>query len=198
MTGEADSPLSADQLTVLAETRALTKKLRMARGMALTNVIGLGAFALLSLLFGAVALELSPVGLALAGLAWNEHRGRAWLIAGDSRAPTRLAINQLMLLALVLAYCAWNAYTTWYGPDPLQALTRESAEASAMLGQLDAQLGEGATELGAWVRTLAILVYAVVAGVSVLVQCWVAYYYYSRRSAVEALARAPAWAKMLQ
>jgi hypothetical protein len=198
MSSTGHSPLDAEQLAALTETRALHKKLRLARGLALTNVVSLACCALLSLAFGAIALEVSAMGLVLGALAWNEERGRSLLILVDPRAPTRLALNQLLLLGVVLAYCGFRAYATWTGPDPLEALSGQSAELSAALTQLNEGAGQDISELGGWVRSAALFGYAVVAGISLLVQGWMAYYYQSLRPTVDALARAPAWTRELQ
>ena len=197
MTESSQGPLDAEQLRVLGETRALGRKLRLARGVALSNVIGLALVAFLSLSFDAVSLSLSPVGLALAFLAYNEERGRRLLAALDLRAPARLAQNQLALLGLVVLYCAWNAYSAWAGPDPLVALASQSSEVGDTLREVTEQTGTSFTELGSWARAVALLVYATVLGASVLVQGLTALYYRSLRPSLEAFARAPAWARAL-
>jgi hypothetical protein len=193
----APSPLDAEQLRVLGQTRALGKKLRLARGIALSNVITLGLLGLLSVLFSLFSFSLSPVGLALLALAYNEERGRRSLAALDVRAPARLALNQVATFALVLLYCAWSAYTTWSGPDPLAALTSHSAEIGDTLDQLSQQLDGSVSDLGSWARLAAVLVYGLALLGSALVQGLTALYYRSLRPSVEAIARAPEWARAL-
>ena len=85
------SQLDAEQLRVLAQTRALGKKLRFARGIALTNVVSLAFFGFISAVIGLFSLSLPLVGLALLLLAANEERGRRRLQALDTRAPNQLA-----------------------------------------------------------------------------------------------------------
>ena len=193
----AASPLDPEQLLALAETRALNRKLRLARGLALANIISLASLAFLSLVFGAFELTLSPVGVMLGLFAWNEARGRSLLIDADRRAPARLALNQLALLGAVLVYCAIGAYTTWTGPDPLEALTGESSELAGALEQLEAETGQSLNELGSWARSVALFAYAALAVASLIVQGLTAYYYHSLRTIVDELARAPAWARSL-
>jgi hypothetical protein len=190
------SPLDADQLRVLGQTRALSKKLRVARIVALSNVITLAFLGVLSLLFDLIGASIPLVSLALLALAYNEERGRRRLAALDSRAPLQLAINQLALFALVFAYCAWSAYGTWFGPDPLAALTSQSAEISDAIDQLNQQM-DGVSELSSWARTAALVIYAAVLLGSALVQGLTALYYRALRVHVEALARAPEWARAL-
>jgi hypothetical protein len=193
----AASPLDAEQLRVLTETRALGKKLRLARGIALSNVITLGGLGVLSVLVGLFSLSLPWVGLGLIALAYHEERGRRGLAALDPRAPRRLALNQLLLFALVCVYCAWSAYSAWSGPDPLAALTSQSSELSDTLDQLTQQTGGSLSDLGNWARLAALVVYGIALLASAVVQGLTARYYRSLLPSVEALARAPAWARAL-
>ena len=197
MSAPAPSPLDAEQLRVLGETRALGRKLRTARGIALANVIGLGSFAFLSLASDVLSLSLSPIGVALGLLAYNEERGRRLLAALDARGPGHLAQNQLALLGFTFLYCAWNAYATWTGPDPLVALASQSAELDDTLRQVSEQTGTSFTELGSWARAAALFTYAAVLAGSLLVQGLMAGYYRSLRGSLDAFARAPAWARAL-
>ncbi|HKO92716.1 MAG TPA: hypothetical protein VJU61_16290 [Polyangiaceae bacterium] len=197
MSSEATVPLDADQLRVLGETRRLGKKLRFARGVALTNVVSLAFLASSTLVLGVFSLTLSPVGLALAALAYNEERGRRLLVAVDPRAPRRLALNQLLLFALVVVYCAWNAYSVWTGPDPLDALASQSDSLNDTLQELSSQTGSSFNELGRWARVAALFVYGAVLAVSAVVQGLTAFYYHSLRASVEAYAETPAWARAL-
>ena len=197
MNAPAASPLDAEQLRVLNETRALGRKLRLARGIALSNVITLGLLGFLSLIVGLFSLSLPWVGLGLIAHANHEERGRRGRGARDARAPRQLAINQLLLFALVCVYCAWSAYSAWSGPDPLAVLTSQSSEISDTLDQLTQQTGGNLSDLGNWARLAAIAVYGIALLASALVQGLTARYYRSLLPSVEALARAPAWARAL-
>jgi hypothetical protein len=131
-------------------------------------------------------------------LAWNESRGRSELAAAEPRATRRLTLNQLALLVLVLVYCGHSAYLAWSGPDPLQALVEQSGEVAKALGELQKESGQDLGSVAGWARTGALIGYAVVAALSALVQGLTAFYYSSLRGTVEALGRAPAWARALQ
>jgi hypothetical protein len=194
----APAPLDEEQLRVLGETRTLSRKLRFARGVAFANVISLGAGSAISILSGVFGGSFSIFGVLLGALAWNESRGRSELAAAEPRGTRRLALNQLALLALVLVYCGHSAYLASSGPDPLQALAGQSAEVADVLKELQSQGGQDLDTLGGWVQTGALIGYAVVAALSALVQGLTAFYYSSLRGTVEALARAPAWARALQ
>jgi hypothetical protein len=197
MTAPGASPLDAEQLRVLTQTRALSKKLRFARGVALTNVVSLAFFGLISVVVGLFSLSLPLVGLALILLAANEERGRRQLLALAVRAPNQLAWNQLAIFLLVLVYCAHSAYSTWYGPDPLAALSSQSSEISDTLDQLSQQLDGSVSDLGTWARVATLLIYGAALLGSAIVQGLTALYYRSLVSSVEALSRAPDWARAL-
>jgi hypothetical protein len=194
---QSPSPLDEAQLTTLAQTRDTVRKLRFARFIALSNVIGLGVFGVLSLLMGVLDMTFSPMGLALVALAWNEERGRRGLITGDARAPRRLAINQALLFLCVLAYCIYNAYMAWTGPSVLDTVLRDHPELPAALGDAASQAGTSMSELTEWGRSVALIVYGAAAGGSLLVQGLTAFYYLSLRPTLATLAAAPAWARAL-
>lgn len=189
-------PPDADQLRILEACRVAKGKLRWARGLARLNVFSLGLFAFYSLLFHSLDAELSWLGLCLAGLAYNEERGRRQLMELLPRAARSLALNQLALLLLVLFYCGYQALAIWTEPEPFEALAESSAEVSDALELLKGQ-GNNSSELLEWARSAALVAYGVSAAVSLLVQGLIAYYYESRRSVIEVLAKAPAWARPL-
>jgi hypothetical protein len=193
----APSPLDEAQLSILAKTREAKRKLRFAGLIALSNVIGLALCGVVALAFGLLDLSLSPIGLAMLVLAWNEQRGRTLLLAGDPRAPRRLAQNQLALLLVVLVYCAYSAYVAWTGPGLLDAVLRDLPELPDGLGEGTLGAGTSVADLSEWGRVLALSVYAAVAVGSLLVQGLTALYYHSLRSTVDRLGASPAWAREL-
>jgi hypothetical protein len=191
------SPLNDSQLSILAQAREARRKLRFGGLIALGNGVGLGLCAVLSLGSGLLELSLSPVGLALGALAWNEQRGRRLLLDADARAPRRLAMNQILLFIVVLIYCAHAAYTAWTGPNLLDAVLKDNRELSEALGEAVASAGTSADELSQWSRAAALLVYGAIVLGSLVVQGLTAWYYSSLRAAVEALAAAAPWARAL-
>jgi len=193
------SPLDEAQLATLAATRAARRKLRFANFIAGSNVLGLGVCAIFSLAFGLLDVSLSPIGLALGALAWNEERGRRQLLAADVRAPRRLAINQVALFIAVLVYCGYSAYFAYtnVGPNVMDAVLSTHPELSDVLGEGTAPGGASTDELSQYVRTAALFVYGAIATGSLIVQGLTALYYRSLGPRVEVLAAAPAWAREL-
>jgi hypothetical protein len=189
--------LDDGQLALVGRARVATRKLRFAGFVALSNVVGLATFGFLSLLLGLFELSLSPMGLALVALAWNEARGRRLLLEGDVGAPRRLAFNQLALLACVLVYCGYNAYMAWAGPSPLDRVLLADPSLPDLLGGAASEAGSSIDELSRWGRMAALVIYGAVATGSAAVQGLTALYYSSLGPTVAALAAVPAWARDL-
>lgn len=191
------SPLDEAQLLVLGQARAARRKLRVASVLALIDVVGLASLAFSSLLLGMLELSLSPLGLALGVLAWNEAQGRRWLLAGDERAPRRLVINQLALFVCVLVHCTYSAVAAWTGPSLLDSMMSVDPTLPEVLGDAATGAGTSLDELSQWGRVAAVVIYASVALGSAAVQGLTALYYSSLRSVTATLAALPAWAREL-
>lgn len=191
------APLDDAQVAVLENARNIQRKLRFAGFIALSNACALGLFAALSVLFALLDLSVPFMGIALAGLAWNEARGWRGLRAGDPAASKRLAVNQLLLLATVIIYCAVNAYQGYTGPSPLDAVMSADPSLPDALGQAAADVGTSMDELAQWGRMAALIIYGVVAVASLIVQGLTAVYYRSLGPSLEALAATPPWARAL-
>jgi len=197
MNQQTPSPLDEAQLAVLGQARAARGKLRFASFLALSNVIGLGTFAFLSLALGLFDLSLSPMAIALGVLAWNEARGRRLLLDGNTQGPRRLMFNQVALFVCVLAHCIYSAVVAWTGPSLLDSMSLVDPSLPEMLGDAASGAGTSLDELSQWGRTAAVVVYGGVVIVSAAVQGLTAFYYSSLGPAVAALAATPAWAKEL-
>jgi hypothetical protein len=191
------APLDDAQVAVLEKARNIQRKLRFAGFIALSNVFALGFFAVLSVLFALLDLSVPFMGVALGALAWNEARGWQGLRAGEPAASRRLALNQLLLLAAVIVYCAVNAYQGYTGPSPLDAVMAADPSLPDALGQAATDVGTSMDELTQWGRVAALVIYAVVAVASLIVQGLTAVYYRSLGPSLEALAATPAWARAL-
>jgi len=153
-------------------------RFRLARFIAGSNVVGLAFGALLTIAFELPSISL--IGAALAALAWNEWRGRKLLLAADERAPRRLALNQLLLCLVLLAYCGQGLYETSSASNPVDEVLREQPELAELLGEDRATLDE----LNEWGRRTALALYVAVAVGSVIVQGLTTALYLSLRPAV--------------
>jgi len=154
---------------------ASLKTIRRARGIARFNGWSALVIAAPALLFGIFSLTSLIVGAALALLGARELALGKRLVALDPAAPRALAINQLVLLAGVLAYCAWQTWSGLTGPT---------------LGEQHPELRDIAADIDGLSRTLTIAVYAAVAALSLVFQGLNAWYYAGRRRHVEALREA--------
>jgi hypothetical protein len=148
----------------------------------------LGVFGGLSLLFGITSLAGWLVGGGLIAIAVIEVRTASALKRLDPSAPRRLGWNQVVLGALLLAYAVWGMWWAHYGRiDSLEQVVAQSPE-----------LG-GFGEIESLVRTLTLVVYAVLAVVAVVGPGLSALYYFTRqRHVVACIEQTPAWIMDLQ
>jgi hypothetical protein len=165
-------PLSTEHLKAIADARVRGKKIRRAANVAAFSGWTMAIFAVITLaggLFGdLIALIL---GALLAVITVNELRGAAKLRRFDPSGPILLAINQLVLAAVIFFY---GAYMLGY------TLRHPLLGGDAQLADLN-QLGVDFSELS---RTLAFVLYGGVALFGLLGPGFTALYYYSRRRLV--------------
>jgi hypothetical protein len=177
------SPLSPEQQQQLRDAQARAGSFLGAAKVAAFNGWTVGFFAVVSILLGLFSLTGFVIGVGLAIVARNELVGRSRLRALDPAGPELLWRNQIGLMALIIAYCAWSMYATVAFPDP------EMAELTELLG-------EGTGEL---VASLTLTVYAAVIVATVLFQGLNARYYFVRGARLRAYLReTPAWILDLQ
>jgi hypothetical protein len=123
------------------------------------------------------------LGVGMAVVTWNEHRGRALVRRFDPAGPRLLGHNQLGLMALIIVYALWSVYQTMAHPDP-------------ELAQMDQILGGDTAGL---VAELTIYVYVGVIVLTGLFQGLLARYYFKRIAMVEAYVRdTPVWVLEMQ
>lgn len=131
----APTPLSRDQIAEIELGRRHARNVRRAAAVASISGWTLAVFALSSLPMGFFGdWPALGIGLALAGVAFNELKGADQLRQFDVRAPKRLAYGQLFLGIAIAGYAAWK----WYAQSrrsPLAAYggSTGSAEVDAML-----------------------------------------------------------------
>jgi|GEM_PF-3295198 len=151
------------------------RRLRRARAVARFNGWSAIVFGVPALAFGLWSPTSAVVGIALLALGWRELALERRLTRLEPAACARLAVNQALLLAGVLAYCGWMTRAT---------LTAQPM--SERLPELERALGAG-DYLDALVRGAMVAVYVTVAALSVAIQGLTAWYYATRRPHVEAL-----------
>ncbi len=140
-------------------------------------------FAAISILTGLFSLPSFLLGIGLCGVAYVELRGARALRALDLTAPRSLALNQLGLLALVIAYAGWAMVTALVGPGPYDEQIAAGGAIADSLAPID-QL----------TRTITVAIYAAVIVGSMLAQgCAAAYYFTRRRHMTAYLQGTPKW-----
>ena len=177
------SSLTPEQQQALDDAQQRAKAFLGASRMAALNGWTLAFFAGVSLLVGLFSFTSFVMGIALGVIARNELVGRQRLRAFDPDGLDLLWRNQIGLMAVIVAYCAWSMYRSVAAPDPeLAALTQF--------------LGSGTGEL---ITQLTIVLYASVLVASIVYQGWNARYYFVRKGRLEAHVHdTPAWVLEVQ
>ena len=172
-----DSPLSPEQLDTLAAGMARARKIQGAARLAAFTGWTLLAFGVLSFLLTFFSLTGLLVGCALGTVAWNELEGRKLALRFRPEGPRRLARNQLWFLGVIVVYCLWAIYKSWFHPLP------ETAQVEDLL-----ELGPG------FVATATSAFYGLVMVVGVAYQLGMYRYHKARvRMVEEYLAETPPW-----
>jgi hypothetical protein len=179
-----DSPLTPQQHQQFARAQAEAAKLTRATGMAGFNGWSMLIVALCCVPFAYLDWTNAVVAIVLGVIGSVELWGRTRLRKLDPEAGWRLAINQLVLLAGIWAYCAWRIYAALTGPD--------------MLAE-HPELAELKIDLAGLQRTIAWAVYGAVAGGSAIYQGLCALYYFNTgRRLREYVEQTPPWIVQLQ
>jgi len=114
-------PLSARELRTLSQASIQQKKVLRAAKVASLNGTCTAIFAACALVGGVFSTMSLVMGLALAGVAYNEFRGRKLLQQMDLSAPRVLGWNQVAFMGLLIGYAAWNMYIGLNTPSSLAA-----------------------------------------------------------------------------
>lgn len=124
--GMNDQPaLTPEQLATVEEARERAAPIHRAARVAAFNAWTLGIFAVLTALFGPTSPLLLALAMGMGLVARNEWRGRALLRRFDPAGPELLVRNQIGLLVLAVAYCAWQLVSIRVNADPQWAVLQE-------------------------------------------------------------------------
>jgi hypothetical protein len=139
------------------------------------------------------ALLLSAAVLGASG--WVELSAGKKLREYDPTAPLRLALNQIVLMVLVVGYSLLKLRAAWIGQASLGAELAQHPELAAVIEQLaDPGLERGLDSLSRMYRWVVVAVYAALISIALIVQGGAAAYYWSRRKHLIAfLASTPDW-----
>jgi hypothetical protein len=179
----SDPTLSPEQHRTLAEARARARGILSATKVAAFNAWTIGAFAVVTVLFGLRSPAVLALGVGMGVVARNEFRGRAMLRRFQAGGARLLGRNQLGLMGLIVAYCLWCIYRVQTSPpDPEMQQLQDLAGVGADL-----------------IRQLGLALYGCVIAATGLFQGLNARYYFKRVGMVETyLAETPAWVVDLQ
>jgi len=191
----ADGPLTAEHYQALAQANLRARKVHKCASVATFNAYTIGILAGGSLVialgsaamgeWNAPALLISAV---LGALAVNEFRGRAMIRRFDLGGPAVLGWNQVALMAVIIAYCAWMLARGLLGPNEFDEQMRGYPELESVLGNV-----------GNLYRTITLLVYGLVIVGTIVFQGINAWYYFGCAKHLRAyLEQTPPWVVQLQ
>lgn len=179
----AADPLSDEHRAQITQAQQRLKKIRRATHVASFNAWSFAILAGFSLLFALFSVYSLIAAVVLAGLAWNEFRGRRQLKQLDRRGPATLGINQLLCCLAIALYCGLKLYDALVGPGLYAEAIEQSPELASTLEPLK--------EL---IKTATISAYVLILIVGVAAQGATAWYYFSRkRWVVGYLQQTPGW-----
>lgn len=178
-------PLTQHHLDQLAAAKLASRKLRrtaaVARFSAWTTGI-LGAITLLGILFGDITSLVLAAALMAVAIREGWLAGRLALL--HPGAPNALAINQLALGVVIVAYAAWQ----------LRAAIASSGLSSAPEPTGDPQVDAMLGDIGALTRQITVAFYIAVAIGGAIATGLMAIYYHRRRAMLDRfLATTPPW-----
>ena len=178
-----DQPLTPEHHTQLALAQQRRKKINRAVKVASFNAWSFAVFAGVSLLFAIFSVTSLVAGFLLAGLAYNEFRGRRQLSQLIRLGPRTLGINQVVCCLLIALYCGFKIYSEMTGAGVYAQSIAASPEIASMLEPIEGLI-----------QTITIATYALILIVGVAAQGLTAWYYFSRKRHLDDyLQQTPAW-----
>jgi hypothetical protein len=192
---EPIAPISEPQRQALQDAETAARRFAFAPKLATWNGVSMLLGAALSLLLAVFdhALLLSAAVLGVCG--WVELSAGKKLREYDPTAPLRLALNQIVMMALVVGYSLLKLKAAWSGQASLAAELAQHPELAAVIEQLDdPSVAEAIDSLGHMYRWGVVAVYSALIAIALIVQGGAAAYYWSRRKHLLAfLASTPDW-----
>ncbi len=187
----AGGPLTADHRRELTIARDRSRIIRKTARVAAFNGWTSALIAAASAPFSFTSPIAFVLTIAIALIAFNEFRGRKRVLNFDPSGASILGWNQIIFLAMITAYSLWMLFST---------LNDTGSVSDELKGYVDlnATLGSSGGFAGLY-KQIVIYFYGGVIGLSALFQGGTAFYYFSRRRAIEDfVAETPAWVRDVQ
>ena len=186
-TSASNSPLSPLQYAQIGEAQVRCKRVRRATVVAAIDAWTSAIFAVGSLAMSIFSPMGILVGIGFCAVGFNSFRGLWLLKRMDLRGPRVLAVNQLLLAALVTAYSVYSMWDAIHNPGAGDPMLNDPTVKQA-LGDLQPLM-----------LKLTLAVYGLMIVGTIVMQGLTAWYYASRRKYLAAyLNETPAWVIELQ
>jgi hypothetical protein len=175
--------LNIEQLQALQAAHHDRRRIRRAAAVATVSGWTLMTFAALTLLTGLFSLPAFLLGLGMAVVAWTELSGSKAMRHLDISAPYQLAVNQLVLAAMLCAYSGWGIFAALTSPSRYAEQMAAGGEVARMLEPIDNLH-----------TTISVIVYVTMIVIAIAACGSTALYYFTRRGHMEQhLSRTPTW-----
>ncbi|MEZ6317819.1 MAG: hypothetical protein R3B49_03550 [Phycisphaerales bacterium] len=186
-------PLSPEHVVQLRQAHRKAKKLHRARRIAGTSGWTTLLLGVCALPFGLADAMTLALGVAFIAVGYHELALRPRLSQLDRGAPMTLAMNQVILGIIIIAYAVWQLIQGLSPTDPGPASALASDPAFASDPQL-AQLAGLSDTMERLTKMVNLGVYGGLIAGTLLVQGLTARYYASRRKHLDRfLAETPGW-----
>lgn len=184
----AVTPPSPQHLAQIASARQQFRKIARAAGTAAFSGWSIAIFGAITLLTGFMSFSGAILGAGMCVIGYYEMQGAKQIRRLNPDIPKRMAINQLILGALLIFYACCALWTSLHQPSDIDNALSGTPEAAQMLGSI-----------GNLEHTIIISVYACIILAAILGCGGMAWYYVSRRKfIVSYLREAPPWIIDLQ
>ncbi|HVX85123.1 MAG TPA: hypothetical protein VH253_09935 [Phycisphaerae bacterium] len=176
--------MTLDQITAIKIADVRAKKIRRLAGVAMGDATTTAFFAFCCFCCVCLGWINLVLGIAFAIVAFIAFKNARAIRQFDTKAPKRLALNQLLLLAIITAYCIFQMLAALWSTAPV----------SPDLSDALAQYGVAPADIAPKIREYTMGFYALVILGSVLTQGLTAAYYLSRAHLIDDfLASTPQW-----
>jgi hypothetical protein len=183
----SEPPLSREHYAALADARPRFNKVHNAARVVAFNGWTMAIVALLSAPFALSSASSLLTSVGAAVVACLEFRGRRKLLQFDPAAAAMLGWNQLFLMALIVAYCLWETWSSINGPNSISTQLQSNPELADLLGSTE--------EIESLFTSLTVGFYGSLMALSIVIQGANAIYYFTRRKhLVACLQDTPRWA----
>ena len=196
-TTERAVPLQEVDYVQIRQAAIIRKPIEKAARVARGSAISILAVGLVALPFATMSLDVTAYAIAgaICLIGWFELRGAKQLAQAIPQSAKRLGFNQLMFLAIILAYAFWQIASFSIKGAKEALISAEVQSQLSQLGEMQEAIDE---QLELWAPLVVYGLYGSLIVLSILFQGGLAIYYFTRsRHLMHFDETTPGWIKRL-